>query len=995
MLRRTVSWALAALVIASSRGMAAAQAPEPELMDDGTAPVSSQTLRRIETRLLTDASGRKFERITWSDEFGRRRVTVEPAGQRGERGTPVEEDGVGGVASDGVGAETFPNGTDAVATIPATGGKWTSIGPDGGVVNDVNVSPVNAALVLAAVGYNQVSSEPGHSIYRSTDGGATWSPSLTLDPQINYERGAYEIAFAPDGVAYAATGQGVYRSRDGGLSWDRLYATVSLNEAVLAVTVDPADSRHVWIGLKRYQNIAPRVLRTTDEGATWTPMDVPALPILECRTIAFDPARAGVVFLGFGHYTGGQVWFSSDDGAHWVQRSSQLPGTAVNKLVVSGQTIIAALGEWISGATNGGIYFSSNDGVGWDVSRGWLPGLSTVAEDVAVDPANPCVIWIANAGGVQRSLDCGQTWALQFRVWSDAHSVRVFPGGVVFAGDEVDGVLKKVGATPLAATSRGIRELNVTQVASNPMDPNEMATSVMALNNGGVYTSLDAGATWKREYALDGRMTAVRFAPNGLLHAISDGPSDIAGEGLYRRSTSGAWGYLGPNRGRNYETQLTALCFDPEHPGVVIVGGSDYLSQPAATGIWRSDNGGLAWQQVLTGTFGTVTDLAVAGAGASRGVLASIHYWVGPVPGVLLRSPDLGVSWAEVSSPASFQTISPQSFAVSRQNPDRVYMTGYFSSPGMLRSDDAGRTWTRTGYQGYLYHISVHPDDDRALYGITNDAGKYPVVRSLDEGATFTPFNQGLIPSYGGSLAMVDGECPRLLLGGAYSVNVRVADVGRPRLDVRADPNELWPPNHEMVEVHATVSAHDDCDPNAHWKLVSITSDGVDVAADVDGAAFGTADDTFRLRAARAGSSDGRQYAITYEAEDESGNTERRTVFIVAPHDQSGRDRGALVTGGGEVPGAGAVPSAPRLVATSRDRVELRFGLRRADRVRVEVFDLLGARVRVLVDEQRAAGEQALVWDGRDADGRAVSSGVYLVRVMGGVEWSGKAVLVK
>ena len=88
-------------------------------------------------------------------------------------------------------------------------------------------------------------------------------------------------------------------------------------------------------------------------------------------------------------------------------------------------------------------------------------------------------------------------------------------------------------------------------------------------------------------------------------------------------------------------------------------------------------------------------------------------------------------------------------------------------------------------------------------------------------------------------------------------------------------------------------------------------------------------------------------------------------------------------------------PSSPRYRSIG-SVLEVRFGLRRADRVRVDVFDLLGARVRMLWDGSAAAGEQVLRWDGRDANGRAMGSGVYLVRVRGReVEWSGKAMLVR
>ena len=60
------------------------------------------------------------------------------------------------------------------------------------------------------------------------------------------------------------------------------------------------------------------------------------------------------------------------------------------------------------------------------------------------------------------------------------------------------------------------------------------------------------------------------------------------------------------------------------------------------------------------------------------------------------------------------------------------------------------------------------------------------------------------------------------------------------------------------------------------------------------------------------------------------------------------------------------------------------FTLPRSERVRLTVYDVTGRTVAVLVDAVRSAGRHAVTWNGRDAAGRPVASGVYLYRLEAG-----------
>jgi hypothetical protein len=59
--------------------------------------------------------------------------------------------------------------------------------------------------------------------------------------------------------------------------------------------------------------------------------------------------------------------------------------------------------------------------------------------------------------------------------------------------------------------------------------------------------------------------------------------------------------------------------------------------------------------------------------------------------------------------------------------------------------------------------------------------------------------------------------------------------------------------------------------------------------------------------------------------------------------------------------------------------------------VRLEIYDIMGRKVRSLVDENRSAGYHRVVWNGRDETGKEVASGVYVYRFAAAPIDGGKA----
>lgn len=120
---------------------------------------------------------------------------------------------------------------------------------------------------------------------------------------------------------------------------------------------------------------------------------------------------------------------------------------------------------------------------------------------------------------------------------------------------------------------------------------------------------------------------------------------------------------------------------------------------------------------------------------------------------------------------------------------------------------------------------------------------------------------------------------------------VTVADTVAPQISVVLSQGTLWPPNHKLVPITATVGVMDRCDPSVSFQLVSITSsepdDGLgdgDTSGDIQGADLGTADTTFLFRVERSGNRNGRTYTIVYRAADSTGNAGTATAYVRVPH---------------------------------------------------------------------------------------------------------------
>ncbi|QDV04912.1 Xyloglucanase Xgh74A precursor [Planctomycetes bacterium Poly30] len=615
-------------------------------------------------------------------------------------------------------------------------GSWSALGPFGGDIFDVAASPQSGSIVLAA----SAPSNGGGGLYRSADGGSTWDEVTSLSGTA-----CYDIEFTIDGVAYVGTLGGLMTSADAGVTWTHLPFGFGVNQQTFEVTVDPQNSQRLWVGVAdALGNQLANVVRSDDGGQSWVDLTPPSVAGQSVRAIAVDPSNSNRVVIGIGGgFSGGGVWTTTDAGASWTNRSAGLPGNPMNDLAFDGTRLLVCGGQAF-GSQFVGLYESTNFGATWTALHdGTWPSL--VLNDIELGAVG--TIFVASGGaGVFRSVDGGTTWTFGVGGTSGftVNEVSTFPQSTsaVLLGATSNAVWRSTNAgSSFAPSSAGIAALDVYSVASNPLNPFELAIAFQGLNNGGVYTTTDGGSRWTLASLPGTRFEAVDFAPDGTLYAISDGPTTIAPEGVYRRA--GAWTSIGPDQGSVFESELFAMAFSQSDPALILAVGSDFGVAGFEPTVWRTTDRGASWTKTYEGVqqdFYDVIDVEIVQDGTNQTALASYRALDGSQLGGALRSTDGGMTWA-ASGAGLPAVIRPESICPSAASPNRFFLADQASAGGVYETTDAGLSWQPTGFNVPTARIESSPVDGNVLYITTSAAPRFR--KSTDGGATFGAYGTG------------------------------------------------------------------------------------------------------------------------------------------------------------------------------------------------------------------------------------------------------------
>ena len=279
-------------------------------------------------------------------------------------------------------------------------------------------------------------------------------------------------------------------------------------------------------------------------------------------------------------------------------------------------------------------------------------------------------------------------------------------------------------------------------------------------------------------------------------------------------------------------------------------------------------------------------------------------------------------------------------------------------------------------FGGTLLLAAAGPDIAQACSGATTPV-RLDGSASTGESLTFAWSAPGVVfddPSSArptGAFPVGSTDVTLVVTSGSESavdtMRVTIVDGAGPTLSVSVSPALLWPPNHQLVPVHATVTANDACSSDPHVSLLWVASNEPDAgkgnhAGDIQDASPGTADFDLQLRAERSGGQKGgRVYTLCYEVRDQAGNADTACAAVLVPHDQGGRAQLSESVGASSLVLFGGAGMDARRVAVGS--VEIRVGERltfRASGANPEFRDADGdGDVDAVVTLQRAATDAA------------------------------------
>ncbi|HSF81646.1 MAG TPA: hypothetical protein VLA49_10455 [Anaerolineales bacterium] len=618
--------------------------------------------------------------------------------------------------------------------------QW--IGPGGGLIAAVATSPLVSNIVYAG--------SWGGGVYRSEDGGVTWtwkSQGLTNQTIVS-------LAVDPSNpnLAYAGTYRGkLFKTTNGGESWLLSSQGIQDQAIVYSIGVDPGNPQRIYAATRGLSNNGSQpwsgvVYRSDDRGATWTSKlyNLGGSNYQDyVYSLTIHPGSPNILFAAT-HEHG--IYRSTNYGDSWQSYNNGITNSSTRAVVTGSYTDYhddVYTGVW----ERLGVYKSTNLGVTWALKSYGIAGAHIYSMDI--DPVRQSWVYAATFNmGLMRTTDAANSWSNIGLAWESIATVRINQANsnTIFAGTAGDGLFaSRDSGSTWQRSQTGLNASSATGLVVSPDDPQTLYAGVYG---SGVMRSSDSGLSWA-DYSQN--------LGNLLVNGLVEQPQRkvlfawTEGAGLYRcdlQNLGSCWQRVGTNLPTAAEagpllpaggpfsnrdtfveaygvpddgvpddggpspsvahpqalpaTQgLQALAFAPSNPDVAYIGTNN-------SGVYKSTNGGLNW--TAAGLSGKKVWSLVVDPTNPQVVYAATDQ-----SGEVHMSVNGGGSWADISLPG----VTVYSLAVPASNPNLLYAG---TSNGIYRR--SGSTWSLLGLGGStIAWITTHPTEAGRVYaGSTNGA---------------------------------------------------------------------------------------------------------------------------------------------------------------------------------------------------------------------------------------------------------------------------------
>lgn len=467
-------------------------------------------------------------------------------------------------------------------------------------------------------------------VYRSTNGGTTWTKVTLPGAPASFNRLAVDISRSNPAVAYAFGASGasalLYRRNAAGV-WQSVAPPAGLATGQAwydwFLAVSPDTDAQIYLG-------AIEVYRGTLSGAAWSWVTISNKAGDDIHpdqhAIAFDPANANNIYVG----NDGGLFSSPNRGTNWTSLNN---GLGITELEYIAQDYGSS--RWLMGGTqdNGSIRYTGS--LAWDHIADGDGG------DCGVNRANPNTVFHSYYGmGMERSTTKGNFGSFS---WIGPNPPAGY-SALFYPPMEVNNTtVAQAGQSIYVSRNSGSAWTSVAlpagQVASAMYIPNPNAVYV-GTTSGRLYRTTWSGAAWSAAT----EVTSPRL--NAWVSDIFVDPGNLNRVWVTYSTIGGGRVFRTDNGGGAWADRSAGLPNLPMNSVEVDPGNANRIWVAADLGVYQSLDGGSTWASFASGLPNALAEdlLFHPHARVLRVAMRNRGVWEIPVDGWLVN-PIVGVQW--------------------------------------------------------------------------------------------------------------------------------------------------------------------------------------------------------------------------------------------------------------------------------------------------------------------------------------------------------------